>query len=150
VLALGFRPIQPEQRALSKSFALELRDRREDTERHPTGWRSRVESFPERHKSYIERPQFIEQQHQMSHRPSKAIQLPRDHCVEPLATNGCEHSVKLRTLVLRAADAVLDELRCLPSTCGDVSAQFVDLITRILIEATDVLANAEMRPRPNV
>src|SRR5207249_8182257 len=76
-------PIERQHDPLTGAFALELGDRRDDPERHPTRWRRRVQSFSDGHEPDVKRPEFIKERHEMPHIAPEAIQLPADHGVEP-------------------------------------------------------------------
>src|SRR5437773_2508795 len=68
---------------------------------------------------------------------SKTIEAPHNKHVEPPSSRVLQKRIQRRPSILRAADATINIVGGCPAACADVSAEFLKLVLRLLIERAD-------------
>ena len=117
---------------------LELRQRRQDVELQPPGWRGAVDPFPEADEGHTHRLQLIEQRHEMLEAAPEPIQPPHHQDIDPSAPGVLDQPVERGAPIPCTRDAVIDVLdRGWPAPGVDVPAQFGELVLGFLVEGRD-------------
>src|SRR5262245_13893997 len=112
--ALGFRPLEPRLHALADEIALELRDRGQDVKEQTSGRGGGVDLLVQHDQVDTECGQLLDEDNQMVRRTRQAIELRHGDDIDLPRSRCLDEPVQGRASLLRAADAVVDELLSAP------------------------------------
>jgi hypothetical protein len=130
-------PCQTRQHSFSNAFPLELSDCAEDVHLELPGRGCGVNAFCQANECHAERLEIFEQRDQVLQIAAQAIEPPAHHDIEAPSSGVGQQLIERGASILRPAYATIHVLDGRPAASGDVAAQLLKLVLRLLVEGRD-------------